>query len=560
MTKRTNNPTDNEPTSGEGGGSQLADTLKVTCEPPEPSPVPITGSTKVSLQRSATPRTADQALWTAIRNRTEAVAFNRYREFIDRVLCASPDTTPSGGFDSPSVGTLKTELAARPTIHGTDAYHLLRLATQAFLLFECGTVINPPRDPLSGTPGDPRIPIPGEESRLGEADSLTYEEMQRRLRDYLVGADHNLLPYLDRIVNALFGLDPARRAERLPYCEAVLLHRFTCPSLLELIWSYWHEEGMLVQTINAIALRFQNRRVSAGQDPLAHLETDPLRPLNNLLWGFIQDEYTRLTVPRRAYEYDHQYGLTLYGKVVPTLSSADSRTKFLEAFHNLLYRTIVFFQQDADTTVISDGFPLLNALREVHLLLAEGAHNQFGDLPWTARMEMLTMEWLLARPEIQEFLHGRPMVPYREAWMAPVDTMKRLQGWTDASVTHFRDLGVFGEQLLLSIRYGDWIDVNNEEHARNWARYWKPEIQGYIHSYLTVTGVDLGADITDTRQASERYLQPSVHLRKRLAAQHASRPQLTATVTRGQLGAETMGYVGASAEPAGHLLGRETYK
>ena len=28
---------------------------------------------------------------------------------------------------------------------------------------------------------------------------------------------------------------------------------------------------------------------------LAHLEIDPLRPLNNLFWGYIQNEYTRLT-------------------------------------------------------------------------------------------------------------------------------------------------------------------------------------------------------------------------------------------------------------------------
>ena len=35
----------------------------------------------------------------------------------------------------------------------------------------------------------------------------------------------------------------------------------------------------------------------------------------------------------------------------------------------------------------------------------------------------------------------------------------------------------------------------------------------------TVTGVDLSAEVTDTRRASERYLQPSVLLRKRLDAQ-----------------------------------------
>ena len=69
--------------------------------------------------------------------------------------------------------------------------------------------------------------------------------------------------------------------------------------------------------------------------------------------------------------------------------------------------------------------------------------------------------------------------------------MKTLQGWTDVTVTHFRDLAVFGEQILLSIRYGDWIDLNDENHAKNWARYWRPEVQGYIHAYRIVTGIDL---------------------------------------------------------------------
>ena len=61
--------------------------------------------------------------------------------------------------------------------------------------------------------------------------------------------------------------------------------------------------------------------------------------------------------------------------------------------------------------MIADAFPVLNALREVHLLLAEGANNQYRDLPWTARGEMLMQQWLLARPEFREFLptqgHGR---------------------------------------------------------------------------------------------------------------------------------------------------------
>ena len=77
--------------------------------------------------------------------------------------------------------------------------------------------------------------------------------------------------------------------------------------------------------------------------------------------------------------------------------------------------------------------------------------------------------------------------------MDRVDAMKKLQGWTDTSVLHFRNLGVFGEQVLLSIRYGAGATVNEPVQATNWARFWRPEIQGYIHAYRSVTGVDLTA-------------------------------------------------------------------
>jgi hypothetical protein len=211
--------------------------------------------------------------------------------------------------------------------------------------------------------------------------------------------------------------------------------------------------------------------------------------------------------------------MRLYGKAAPELRSADSRSKFIEAYHNLLYRAAMFYREDADTTVVADGFPLLNALREVHLLLAEGAHNQFGDLPWTSRAEMLMMQWLLARPEMREFLRGRAMVPYHERWMGQVDTMKKLQGWTDTSITHFRNLAVYGEQVILAVRYGDWSVINDQDHAKAWARYWRPEIQGYIHAYHTATGVDISEETTDTRRTAARYTQPSLLLRDRLAAQ-----------------------------------------
>ena len=125
----------------------------------------------------------------------------------------------------------------------------------------------------------------------------------------------------------------------------------------------------------------------------------------------------------------------------------------------------------------------------MHLILTEGQHNQFGDLTSTARVEMLMQEWLLARPEFREFLPTRTSVAYPEPWMDRVDAMKKLQGWTDTSVLHFRNLGVFGEQILLGIRWGFWGDVQEPEQAFNWVRLFRPQIQGYIHAYRAVAGV-----------------------------------------------------------------------
>ena len=487
------------------------------------------GPLEVQLQRTASQPTSDQALWAAIRNRTAAISFPRYQKFIDRLLCHND------GF-SRGVQTVKQGLMERAdlvdagrslSIFGPHAYTILKLATQAFLILECGVVIKT-KDPFGNT-DESLFNDEHEAIRLDE-EGITAHDLECRLKKYLGPCDNQALPYLKRIVDTFVGLDKdaGHPREVSPYCEGILKHRLTAPSLIELIWSYWLEEGMLVQTINAIAWRFQNRRGSA-KDPLVELEFDALRPLNNILWGYIQDEHNRLTVPRRAYEYQHHYGLSLQGKAVADIFPADSRSKFIEAFHNLLYRASQFHKEDRDATLFADGFPLLNALKEVHLILAEGAHNQFGDLTWTARGEMLTMQWMLARPEMREFLRGRYMVPYQETWMGAVDSMKRLQGWTDTSITHFHELAMTGERILLSIRYGDWTDITNiEEQAKNWARNSKPEIQRYLHGYQAVTGIDLTADTTEAQDGMGRLTQPSALLQRRL------RMQRTATLGRPQ--------------------------
>jgi hypothetical protein len=359
--------------------------------------------------------TPDQILWAAIRNRSRAVSFTRYQQFVNRLLLQDGKQW----LENPAREETQRE---QETPLGEGTYRALKVATESILLLECGRQIE------------------------------GYNHVHNRLS------------------------------------EPISLDDGSC--FVDLIWSYWHEEGLLVQTMNAITSRLQDNRGPGNQDPLADLSIDPLRPLNNLLWGFIQDDVRRLSAKRRAYEYEHQYGLALFGKAGRDTLPDASRSRFPGAFHNLLYLCTRFFKSDNDTILAADGAPLLHALQEVNHSLAQGSHNQFGDLPWTARAEMLLQQWILARPEVHAFLGSREMASSSEAWMPQVDAMKSLQGWSEVPVTHFHDLAADGEQILLSVRYGDWTS-GDEDSAKNWVRYWRPELQGYVHSYRAVTGDDL---------------------------------------------------------------------
>jgi hypothetical protein len=458
----------------------------------------IDGRVRVSMERTLSDCTEDQALWVAIRNRTHAISFERYHNFIERIVNAGNEA------DAEMVRRLSSNL------RGVGSYLYLKYLTEAFLVLESGVKIDY-RQHHHHYRFDPH----DEAQRLGEHCA---DDIETRLRHYL--GEHQLLPYLRTVVKAAFPDFERelwnRGREVRPADRLVLAARLDQPVLIELIHTYWLEEGMLMQTMNALCERFQNIRSGNGRDPLANVEIDPLRPLNNLLWGWIRDEIHQLSVRQRAFEYLHEYGLTLFGRATAGIRPADNRSTFLAAFHNLLYQSTIFFKEDFQTTVIADGFPLLNCLKEVHLILSQGAGNAFGDLPWTARVETLVMQYILARPEIRDFLQSRAMVPYKERWMPQIDTMKTLQGWTDVTITHFRDLAAYGEQLLLSIRYGDWIVINDEDAAKNWARYWRAEIQGYLHAYRAVTGVDLGNPVTAGMVDATL---PGIHLQKRLEAQ-----------------------------------------
>lgn len=490
--------------------------------PPEPSAV--TGPVTVTLQRTSSFATTDLSIWPKIRRNTDALLFKNYFDFMDWVFCGDPigAGNPIDKGRTKDALSRTTKRRALP-FTDTDAYRNIKVATEAFVMANCGFL----GDPSSYTQDDGdfitgRVVVP---TNIGDLATWL-----GRYLEFDFQAQAGLLPYLAVIRRKMIDepikqtdigdvdleLDPDQFKEQVSNCYGILRSRLVEPCLLELIWSYWQEEGMLVQAMNSITRRFQNIRGPLQNDPLANMEVDPLRPLNNLLWGYIQDEQHRLSVVRRNYEYDHHYGLRLSGKAVNNMRPADSRSKFLEAFHTLLSVVSRFYRLDDDTTVKADAFPVLNALKEAHLILSQGAHNQFGDLPSTARIEMLMQQWILARPEFREFLPTRIMVAYPEPWMDRVDAMKKLQGWSDTSSLHFRNLAIFGEQVLLSVRFGNWADVNDPYQALNWARYWRSEIQGYLHAYRSATAVDLSLDVSAARIDAT---MPSVHLVRRLDEQ-----------------------------------------
>jgi hypothetical protein len=285
--------------------------------------------TQVALRRSAVPFTPDVALWMVIRRSAQALSFRAYDEAMQDLLCKVTSPTQAGLKRAQIARTELSNLAKRHYLpfNDTDAYRLLKIATEAYVLANVGIVLYSEPDGNKQLREFDENEVREAAERLG----LSRQEIPTNaLQNYLRAVDtrnpkpgsFQTLPYLALVRQKLRDAGIIKSAvfignneEGLPEeCYGILAERLMAPVLIELIWSYWHEEAMLVQTMNAISRRFQNVRGPGERDPLAHLELDPLRPLNNLLWGYVQDEQHRLSVLRRAYEYDHHYGISLLGK------------------------------------------------------------------------------------------------------------------------------------------------------------------------------------------------------------------------------------------------------
>ncbi|MFL9829057.1 hypothetical protein, partial [Rhodoplanes sp. SY1] len=179
----------------------------------------------------------------------------RYLDFMEWVFC-----NDRGRFVDPSIDFSKTARRALP-FTDTDAYRNVKAATEAFVMANCGIVgaaDGSMFDSADAAYVNERVVL-----NIGPGD------LEALWDDYTNRLDDRMLPYLALVRRKLkdngikeqdigdvdlLALD-TDRDDRVNTCYGVLRQRLTHPCLLELIWSYWQEEGMLVQTMNAIARR-----------------------------------------------------------------------------------------------------------------------------------------------------------------------------------------------------------------------------------------------------------------------------------------------------------------
>ncbi|MCB0526950.1 MAG: hypothetical protein KDC65_00630 [Saprospiraceae bacterium] len=431
-----------------------------------PAPVVPPNQTAVSLSRYTPPDTVDEPFWDNLK--ASQIKFKPLYDFVISTGLCNPDANSPG---SPMLNRL-------PFV-GVGQYSILKFAVEAYMV----SAISPGDDPA--------------------------------LNNYLVTqgnfANAKVLPYYNMVLQNLqqYQFDVVDTA-----CKQKLYDKIRNFNPLELIYDYWMDQAGLTQAMNLICLRFQNIDKVPELAALYRLDTNPLLPLSNLLWGFCQDEQHTVSQRRRGHEYGCAYGLTLIGDAVRNVRGIDNRSRFLEAYHTLLHKCAVYYVKSDDTTYIADGLPVLNALKEVHILLAEGNHNSYSNLTFTARHENIVRQFLLSQPEMDRFLGGRAMVPYAEPWQGPLDTVRGMMRWGNAGARNFYDLAYYGELILLSVRWGNWSAAIDPNQAANWADAFRNEIMQYIHSYRAVAGVDLSADTTSLSE--EHFKQPSWHIMKRM--------------------------------------------
>src|SRR5262245_7327447 len=111
------------------------------------APGPGAGVTTVTMRRAESAPTTDQALWTVIRNTSNALSFNSYNQFMDVLMCGEQGHP----WRNPGDPTRAMQINRRLKLPfpDTDAYRQLKVATEVFLMVNCGVYFDDPRRPNS---------------------------------------------------------------------------------------------------------------------------------------------------------------------------------------------------------------------------------------------------------------------------------------------------------------------------------------------------------------------------------------------------------------------------
>ncbi len=280
---------------------------------------------------------------------------------------------------------------------------------------------------------------------------------------------------------------------------------------------------MLVQTANAIALRFQNiarngtrsaRRVRARRAAAAerlHLGLHPGRA-----------EPAVGPAPRST-STTTSTAWTWSGRA-SRVRPADSRSKFLQAFHDLLRLTDQFYREASDTHGDARSVPAPDR--------AQGPpHDSRGGCAQSVPRSAVDRAQRDARSAVAARAIRDARLPARPAGDAvprSLDGRRRRHEASAGLDRHERPAlqrsrASSASASCLSIRHVRWDAITDPVAAQDWALSWRPEVQGYIHAYRMATGVTLSDDVVEVnRPGSPRYAQPSVLLYSRLMDQRRS--------------------------------------
>ena len=487
----------------------------------QPAPSAAVRPIGVSLERSDIPRTTDVALWEVIRESTHAVSFSRYSDFIDWVIGGK--TPPWHLLDSQETASVQEgrqeieTIGARRSLPFPDIepYRLLKVATEVFLMASSGVVLE----------DQDFSDLSVQDAARTGLSSSDYGGLWAAYLERVNGSQ--TLPYLNLIRRKLQEADliPNKQRQQTEIAYGILKDKLVRPSFLELIWSYWHEQGMLVQTLNEYRRALPESPWPRAARPPCGARHRPAAAVEQPALGLYPGRAApsvrrparlRVRPPLRAHALREGRPPDPRGRQpvaipggVPQPPTPDGRLLQGGRRHDDQGRPVPGPQRAQRGAPAAHG----GAVQPVRRPAVDRPPGD-ADAAVAARA-----------PGVPIVPADRVMVAYPEPWMDRVDSMKKMQGWTEVSVRHFRDLGVTGEPILLSIRFGNWSVTIDPNQAGNWARFWRQEIQWYIESYHTVTGIDLSSDMSDVRAAetaAARSQQPSVHIGRRMARQQRS--------------------------------------